>query len=173
VTVTNAAAHWALVATVTSTASQGSGSVNLGDNTVQKKTYGDADIVYGFKVKATGNGDVATLTLTTGAIAQTTATPDITRWGTQIADTAAEDFEGIALPSLVTVYAVRFTTPAANTSTIGIVAGSDGLPDIPQFLKGTSCLYSIDAGLTSPSTLAFTIAIAADSIEGVIVGKTS
>lgn len=68
-------------------------------------TFEDADIAYSFSVTATGAGDIATLTLSSGAVAQTSGTPTITD--------AGSDFEGKALTTLVTIYGilVEITNP--------------------------------------------------------------
>lgn len=128
--------------------------------------FDDADIAYSFKVTSTGAGDVATLTLSSGAVAQTTGTPTISDAGT--------DFEGVTLSTLVTLYAILFKRTTA-AGAVAVASSSGDLPDITDLAGGAAgqVLVTYPSGITSPGTVALTMAATAESVEMVVIGKSS
>lgn len=96
-TISKSSAQLALSATCTPTRTNVSNSASVG-SALATKSFTDADIVYSFSVTATGATDVATLTIPSGDVAQTTGTPTITGAGV--------DFEGNDIGTAATVYAI-------------------------------------------------------------------
>ena len=96
-TITKAQAQLSLQGTATPTRTNVSNSASIG-SALSTKNFSDADIVFSFLVTATGATDVATLTYSTGDVAQTSGTPTITDAGV--------DFEGEDLGTIDTLYAV-------------------------------------------------------------------
>ncbi len=96
-TITKAQAQLSLQGTATPTRTNVSNAASIG-SALSTKNFSDADIVFSFLVTATGATDVATLTYSTGDVAQTTGTPTITDAGV--------DFEGEDLGTIDTLYAV-------------------------------------------------------------------
>lgn len=172
-TLSNVQAQWQLNGVASSTANQGSGTVNIGHSSIARKTWTDANIIYAFTVKSTSASDVATLTFSSGAIATTAGNPDITRWGAQVADESGLDFEGITLPTMDKIIAVFLETPAANTGTVTVVgpaALGDGAYTKAMF---QICGYQSDYPTASAETMAFTLPTTADAILCTVVGKTA
>lgn len=169
-TISNASAQWSLSAKATATVSQGSGSTTLGDNAIQRHTWSAADIAYTVKIKAAAAGNVATLTLTTGAVTQDTGTPDVIRWTGNIADLAGEDFQGLALPTLQVLYGLRLRCPTGNGGTVQVNASVANCPDVT--LSADSVLQLSDGGgFTAPGTLQMTFSTDDDEIEITVIGK--
>jgi len=96
-TITKAQAQLSLQGTATPTRTNVSNAASIG-SALSTKNFSDADIVFSFLVTATGATDVATLTYSTGDVAQTSGTPTITDAGV--------DFEGEDLGTIDTLYAV-------------------------------------------------------------------
>ena len=97
-TISKSSAQMSLPGTCTPTRTNVTNSVSVG-SPLSTKNFTDANVIYSFTVTATGATDVATLTLKTGAVAQTTGTPTITDAGV--------DFEGEAIGTSVKVYAIQ------------------------------------------------------------------
>ena len=175
-TLANQIAQWALTSKATSTAKLGSGTTTIG-TTLTQKEWTDADIVYGFEVKAAASANVATLTLSTGAIVKTTGTPDVTRWGTQTGDTAAEDFQGITIPTMVTFYGMLVETNSANDKYIALTCSDAALPDVPQMQANSVFLTALQTGGSYIGTVAFTFeshaAAAGDIVTCTVIGKST
>ena len=174
-TLSNAKAQFQLRASASTTASQGSGTVTLGDASIQTTSFSSADIAYGFRITAAAAGNVATLTIPSGAVAQTTGSPKVTRWGTQIADLTGEDFEGIALPTLVRLYGYTLQTPALD-GTISVACSNAAFPDVVLSAQEQTVFHSFSSAasvLASLGTMEFTISNEADYIDVFIIGKTS
>ena len=131
------------------------------------QAFSDADIAYSFKVTSTGGGDVATLTISSGSVAQTTGTPTIT-------DGDGNDFEGATLPTLVTLYAILIERSTSD-DTIAVSSSSDDLPDILELGGGLagSVMTIFDSGITSPGTVAFTFTGVGDVVTVTVLGKSS
>ena len=177
-TLTKQVAQWALSAKATSTAKLGLGSTVVGRG-LSKKEWADADIVYGFEIKADAAADVATLNLQTGAIVKTDAGMSVTRWGTQTNDVAGNDFEGRDLPDLVTLYAVLIETGSTNDKYVTVTSGDAGLPDIPQMQPNAVSLTITNqaVGASYTNTIAFTFEndalAAADTVTCTVIGKST
>ena len=174
-TITNAKAQFQLRASASSTSNQGSGTVTLGDSTIQTTSFNSADIAYGLRVKANAASDVATLTIGSGAVAQTTGTPEVTRWGSQTADLTGQDFEGISLPTLVTLYGYTLQTPGLD-GTITVACSNDALPDVVLSSQEQTICHSFGANastITSLGSMAFTFSNEDDYIDIFIIGKTA
>lgn len=121
-----------------------SGNVQIGTQTTHSVT--DATVVYGIKVTAAANANVATLTFTSGAVAQTTGSPTILG--------SAVDFEGNALPTMTKVHGIRIRTSGSGTVTL---AGSaTAMLDSMVLTSGSDIVQKFPSGLTSPGTLAMT-----------------
>jgi len=173
-TLSGAKARFQLNATATPTGVNATGPNVIGQG-LGSTSFSDADIVYSFTVTATGAGGVATLTLSTGAIVKTTGTPDVTRWGSQTNDLSAVDFEGVALPTMVTLYGVHINSVDAGgfrfiPSSDDIIKLGDG--DYVDSGRGDA-LQTLSSGHTVGSG---TVAIDLEDIGTVtitIIGKSS
>jgi hypothetical protein len=117
VTITSATANYGLSALSTPTGTSIANDVRIGVPP-GSIAFADADIVYSFKVVAAAAGNVATLTLSSGAVAQTTGTPTIT-------DGDGKDWEGVTLPTMVTGYAILMQRTDLTHEVI--VASSDNV----------------------------------------------
>lgn len=121
------------------------------------REYPLADIVYAFKAVSAAISNVATLTLTTGAVAQTTGSPVITGAGV--------DFEGDALATPAKLCAIRIRTKSTNTGTVTIGgSNSSALPAIVLPAGADLQLSHIPAGQTVTGTVAFTFSAASDEV---------
>jgi len=177
-TLANQIAQWSLSAKATSTAKLGLGSTVVGTG-LTRKEWADADIVYGFEIKANAAADVATLTLETGGVAKTDAGMSVTRWGTQTNDVTGNDFEGVDLPDLVTLYAVLIETGSTNDTYVTITSGDAGLPDIPQMQPNAVSLTVTNqaVGASYDGTIGFAFhddpSAAADTVTCTVIGKST
>ena len=124
-------------------------------------TYTTADIAYSFKVVSTGATDVATLTMTSGAVAQTTGTPTITN--------AGEDFDGTALIALVTLNAIfiKFDEVGAGTVVASGAVANTGRED------NQTVLVSYPNGATTLTNLALTFTAIGQQATVTIIGKSA
>jgi len=163
-TISRAKAHFGLTAAGAPTKTKVVGSVTIGQ-AQDSIDFADADIAYSFKITSTGIGDVATLTISSGAVAQTTGTPTI--------EDAGSDFEGETIPTMVTLYALllQFGTEEAGSVTISCSSGE--LPDFVTDLPGVIVPYLIPEGTASLGTLAATFAASTDSLTVTVIGKSS
>lgn len=177
-TLANQIAQWSLSAKATSTAKLGSGSTVVGTG-LSRKEWSDANIVYGFEIKANAAADVATLTLATGVIAKTDAGMSVTRWGTQTNDVAGNDFEGVDLPDLVTLYGLLIETNSANDKYVTVASADNALPDIPQMQPNAVSLTVVNqaAGGAYDGDIVFTFENHSDAANDIItctvIGKTA
>jgi len=122
--------------------------------------------VYGFKVDANAASDVATLTLSTGAVAQTTGTPTISRAGGD-----GEDAEGETLPTLATVYAVQIRS--TGTGYMAVASSLAGMPDVTELNDGDDVVFTSTSGLAAGAgTLAVTAELATSECEIIVIGKS-
>lgn len=140
-----------------------SGKATIGNRSIEDNTFeGDsvsqyplADIVYSFSVTSALADNVATLTLTSGAVAQTTGSPVIS--GAQV------DFEGDALATPAKLCGFRIRTKSTNTGTVTIGgSNSSALPAIVLPAGADICLRHIAAGRTVTGTVTFTFSAASD-----------
>lgn len=143
------------------------GSVNIGRRIADAM---DLDIAYAFKVTAAADANVATLTHSTGQVAQTTGTPTIL-------DGDGKDWEGVTLPAATTslIYLVVVVAGSANTGTVAAV-GAD-LAEAPSatLRAGAAVLLFQPAptAVSSGSTLALTLSKAADTVEVYVFAKSA
>ncbi len=152
-------------ATPVGTGASGSATLGFGELT---RRYATATILGIFKVVSAAISNVATLTLSTGAVAQTTGTPTIT-------DGDGKDFEGITFPTMAKCQAVRIITPATNTGTVTIGGSSSGrLPAVTLDADSEVVLKLPVAGLTiAAQTLTATFSAAADEVTVEFIGFNS
>ena len=147
------------------------GPVTIGGANAVPTAFTDADIFYSFRVTATGSSDVATLTMSTGAIVKTTGTPDVARITGGTSDLAALDFEGVAIPTMVTRYAIMMNRNLSGSDSIEISSGSPGTLEIELETQ------TADTPMVSPianiGTLIITFLAAGDWVEVTICGKSS
>ena len=125
-----------------------------------------ADIFYIFKVTSTGASDVATLTLSSGSVAQTTGTPTI-------ADGDGEDFEGVTLGTMATLQGIHIAAGSVASGTIQ-VADSGNLIDVTA--DSDASIFTAQApnghAITS-QTLVITFSAAAQDVTVIVAGKTT
>ena len=95
-TITKSSAQMALSATCTPTSTDVTNSAAVG-SALATKSFTDADIVYSIKAVATTTSDIATIQLANGSVS-TSGSPTITDAGV--------DFEGKAIATMVTLYAI-------------------------------------------------------------------
>lgn len=162
-TLSSAIANYGLSALATPTGTNVANDVKVGVSP-SSMGFATADIAYSFLVTATGSSDVATLTFATGAVAQTTGTPTI-------ADGDGNDFEGVTLPTTVTVYAVLVEV-VAGSAVFGV--HDDGWCDFADGATGDVLLRTSSTGKpNSADTLAITLPTVADSVRVTVIGKSS
>lgn len=164
-TLTEAFARFGLFAMATPSQPKLTGPASIGDGDLMQE-WADADIAYAFKVLATGDGDVATLTLSTGAVVQTTGAPTITNG-------AGNDFEGVTLPTMVTLYGLQVR--AKGTESFVQVAGSLAkIPDMDELEHDNSLVFiSKDGIAVGAGTIALTLDADTDFAEVIVIGKSS
>lgn len=129
------------------------------------RKYTTATVLGIFKVVSAATSNVATLTLSTGAVAATTGSPVIT-------DGDGKDFEGIAFPTIAKCQAIRIITPSTNTGTVTIGGSSSNrLPAIELHADSEITLKLPAAGLTiSAQTLTATFSAAAQEVTVEFLG---
>ena len=163
-TLTNVSASLGLQATGTPTGTKITGGVTIG-HALHRVTWTDADIVYSFKVTNTGASDEALLTTSSGVVTQVVGTPTIV-------DGDGKDFEGVTLPTMVTLYGVYMEAASGNSEKVGMVGGGGALPDV-NLLAGAKLSYV--ATVATPSTFTFTYAsnTAGDNFTVTVIGRSS
>jgi hypothetical protein len=163
-TMSNAVAVYGLTASGTPSGTNITGPVRIGVGQTSA-TFTGADIAYSFKVTATATSDVATLTLSTGAVAQTTGTPTIV-------DGDGNDFEGVALPTAVNGYAILIKRRLSESGDdINVVSSHNNNVDIN--MEDTAGNPPLLAPLYIDGTIAFTFSAADDWVEVTIIAKSS
>jgi hypothetical protein len=162
-TISRARASVGLTASGTPTKTNVTGAVEIGVPQFTSE-FTDANIAYSFKVTATGASDVATLTYSTGVVAQTTGTPTIDGGD-------GLDFEGATLPTMVTAYALLLTAPSTNSAAVVFSGGVAVLPGGVSFSHfgsgltvGSSALSITFSSFGDPS---------GDTVKVTIIGKSS
>ena len=168
-TLSGAKARFQLNATATPTGVNATGPNVIGQG-LGSTSFSDADIIYSFTVTATGSSDVATLTLSTGAIVKTTGTPDVTRWGSQTNDLSAVDFEGVALPAMGNLYGVFIET--GDGDSVAVANSEPELPDV-TLEPESSIMHLMPQGLGTPGTMGLTFGGTGDTATITIIGKSS
>jgi hypothetical protein len=161
-----------LSAQETATGSNRTGKTTVG-NATSLRNYTTANIVAAVKIAAAANSNVATLTLSSGAVAQTTGSPVIT-------DAAIDSF-GDALPTLVKAQGIRIRTGAAipggtaNTGTVTLAGSSGGIFPAVTLTDDTDLvlLFPVAGKAVTTSTIAFTFSASGDKVLVEYIGKDS
>ena len=136
-----------------------SGAASIG-TALSRKSFTDCNIAYVFKVAAAAASNVATLTLASGAVAQTTGSPVITDAGT--------DFEGLALATMATHYGILVECKTADTITVGGTAGFGGVLAV----AGDYISQLHYAGDTGLGTVTFTFTSGTGVAQVTVIGKS-
>lgn len=144
---------------VSGTARIGNLSVETGTfEGARKRDYPLATIAATVKITAAAPSNVATLTLGTGAVAQTTGSPVILGAGV--------DFEGDALASLTKLAGIRLRTPSGNAGTVTVAGSNSGVVPAVTLGGDTDLVISFaTAGKTASGTVSFTFATADDEVH--------
>ena len=158
-TITSANVQLGIRATATPQNPNISGAASIGAQLL-RKSFTDANIVYVIKVAAAASSNVATLTLASGAVAQTTGSPVISDAGT--------DFEGLALATMATHYGIQVECTTADAIMVGGTAGFGGVLAV----AGDHLMQLHDAGDTGLGTVTFTFGAGTGVIEVTVVGKS-
>ena len=160
-TITKASAQLSLLGTATPTRTNVTNSVAIG-SALATKSFSDANIVYSFNVVATGTTDVATLTIATGDVAQTTGTPTISDSGV--------DFEGNDIGTAAKLYALQ-----VEQTVDGDMALDGHLFEFNNMAKaGDKALFIYDTGLAlSSQTLIMDLNATGVACKVTVIGKTS
>lgn len=139
-------------------------SVAVGQPRSQQR-FTDADIAYSFKVTADAVDDLATLTLSTGAVVQTNGTPTLTDTG--------EDFEGGSLPTMVTLYAILVEMTVVGTVNVAGTQGAD--EKLRGSLEGVGDELRIvhPGGTTNLGTLTLEFTEGTGEVVVTVFGKSS
>ena len=127
-------------------------------------SFSTADILYSFNLLSTGSSDVATLTISSGAVAQTTGTPTIS-------DGDGNDFEGVALGTLSTSNMILVEPVGTSTGQFHIdsSSGTSGIDKYMEAAETTPLLCSFPAS----GTIAFTFTATADQFKITVLGQTA
>jgi len=165
-TISKSSAQMSLTGTCTPQRTNVTNSVSVGAP-LSTKSFTDANVIYSFTATATGATDVATLTIKTGAVVQTTGTPTL-------AD-AGVDFEGASIGTAAKVYAIQ-----VEQTVDGAMAIDGYFTESNQMTKaGDKCLWLWTDGATgSGSALAGETVILDLNASGVackvtVIGKTA
>lgn len=126
-----------------------SGSPTIGVLTTH--SLSDAAVGYALHITSAATGNVATLTFTTGDVAQTTGSPVILGSG--------KDFEGTDLGTMTKVHGLRIRT--SGTGTVTLAGSATAMLDSMVLSSGADVAIKFPSGLTSPGTLALTFSAAA------------
>lgn len=162
-TLKEAFATLGLVARQAATSEQVSADFRLGQ-AEETLEFSDADYAQALKIEADSASDVATLTCSTGAVAQTTGTPTITAGD-------GKDLEGNTFDAVGEYFAILIKN--TGTGSIAVVSSDDDLPDIPALQAGGRLLLAYASEKAMSGTVAFTFANAAGEVEVSIIGKVS
>lgn len=131
------------------------------------------NIIYSFRITANAPSDVATLTLSTGAIVKTTGSPDVTRFGSAVGELAAVDFEGVALPTMATGFAilVKRNENGGVGDSVDVISSSADNPSIS--LANIDGLPPLLSPLNAVGTIAFSFNADGDYVDVTIAGTAS
>lgn len=153
---------YGLTATGTNTRQNVSGSPVIGAVQAAKPLTG-SDIASSFSITSTGVGNVATLTLASGAVAQTTGTPTI--------NDAGVDFQGETLATSVSHQSILLSVPATNTGIVTVESGDHKT----KFASGAEgvCLNYAPSITGLATTMTMTFAASGDQLDVTLISKTS
>lgn len=147
-----------------------SGKATIGNRSVEDNTFeGDrlrqyplATIAPSIKIASAAISNVATLTLGTGAVAQTTGSPLINGVNAAL---VGVDFEGDALATLTKLGGIRLRTKSTNTGTVTVAGSTSGVvPAATLSADADLCLALRAAGQTASGTVTFTFSAASDEV---------
>lgn len=155
----NSKAILGAIANGSNSRSKVSGIASIGIDTHQVN-FPNSDIAYNLTITSAASGNVATLNLATGTVAQTTGSPVITDAGV--------DFEGKTLTAASKVNAVHIefeSVQSNNIITSGIIAvtASDDKQE---------ALLAIPDGKTTPATLAVTFSAANQKVNITVLAQS-
>jgi hypothetical protein len=167
-TITGAKILTGLFGRITPTGQGVGGRPTIGDSGAGTKQYPTANIISALKVVSAAGSNVATLTLSTGIVAQTTGSPVIT-------DGDGKDLEGVTLPTLANFMGIRIRTGTGNTGTVAVAGASNSkLPAITLDNDAEVAVGVRAAGVTlSGATLTFTFSAAGDEVIVEYLGKSA
>ena len=172
-TISNAQTRYQLTAkgSLTGVNVSGSGTIGVGLTT---NNYSTADVFYSLRITSNAASDVATLNLVTGAVAQTTGSPNVTRWTGQTADLSGADLEGQTVSNATRLFSV-FQKTGTITGNITAAASADEVPDFVTDLSNSTYLWAAgdSQGASTPGTIAYTFDAAADWVDVVVCGKST
>lgn len=143
-----------------------SGTAKIGNLNVEtgnfegprKRDYPLATIGATVKITSAATSNVATLTLSSGAVAQTTGSPVILGAGV--------DFEGDTLASLTKLAGIRLRTKSTNTGTVTVAGSTSGVVPAVTMGADTDLVISFAAaGKTASGTVTFTFSAASDEVH--------
>lgn len=141
------------------------GNRNIEDNTFEGdrlRQYPLMTILAPLKIVSAAISNVATLTLGTGAVAQTTGSPLIN--GLNAAWTGV-DFEGDVLATLTKLGGIRIRTKSTNTGTVTVAGSTSGVvPAITLSADTDLAVAFAVAGKTASGTVTFTFSAASDEV---------
>lgn len=156
-----------LSATATPTGTGVSGAQTLGLGEKSRK-YADANIIGIAEIASAAISNVATLTVSTGAIAQTTGSPVIT-------DGDGKDFEGVTFPTVATLKGLRLIADPDNTGTVTVAGTSSGKLVAVTLDADTEVTQKFkETGLAvSSQTMTFTFSAAGDKVTVEFLGESA
>lgn len=173
-TISSARAVYGLTATGTPTKILASGNSILGVGQ-QPLNLAAANIAYSLQITATGAGDVATLDMETGAVAQTTGTPSVTRQAGSISDFAGLDYEGVELPMALNLFGLLLSTIGADNAD-GVTVASDepGYPAVRLASPGGSvCLLAVNGPNVAPTLpMTFSFVTIGDTVTVTVIAES-
>jgi hypothetical protein len=145
-----------------------SGAATIGTALTSFKIPATADIAYSFTIAATSTSDVATLTLSSGAVAQTTGTPTISPAG------GGKNHEGGSLVTLVQVYAVLIEciTEQICTLTASTWTPFKGVADQLES-AGQRIFWMDEAGSTTLGTIVYNLDETGGLHRTTVIGQSS
>lgn len=160
--------HYGLTAAATPSGTGITGAATIGTPFKSFKIPATADIAYSFDLSATGSSDKATLTLSSGAVAQTVGTPTITPTG------AGLNHEGGALVTMVQIYAVLIEclTSQICTLTTGTWSPVKGVADQLEF-AGQRIFWMDESGSTQLGTIIYAFGETGGLHRTTIIGQSS
>lgn len=161
--ISNARLTYGLSASGTHTGTNQTGSIIVGKPQTTTN-FSTADIAYSFSVTSDAASDVATLTISTGVVAQTTGTP-------VIADGSGKDFEGDTLTSIVTAYAMLIEPVGTTTGTMAVLSSVTTNGISKTF--GAGATTPLLCQIPSTGTISFTFSQADDGYKVTVLGKSS
>ena len=161
--ISNARLTYGLSASGTHTGTNQTGSIIVGKSQTSTNIAA-ADVAYSFLVTSDDSADVATLTISTGIVAQTTGTPII-------ADGAGKDFEGDTLSAIVTAYAMLIEPVGTTTGTMAVLTSVTNNGVSKTFAAGATT--PLLCQIPSTGTISFTFSAGGDAYKVTVLGKSS